>query len=99
MRRDGWDFNELSGFPMAVEVDGPMKWSGVSFFMRMTGCLSGGPGVHWLSVPEQKKDSFSDILELNAIGRRPLRISSTVTKEKGIPVVGGETHAPVRSGR
>jgi hypothetical protein len=76
-----------------------MKWSGVSFFMRMTGCLSGGPGVHWLSVPEQKKDSFSDILELNTIGRRPLRISSTVVKEQGLPVPGGLSHAPVRSGR
>lgn len=76
-----------------------MKWSGVSFFMRLTGSLSGGPGVHWLSVPEQKKDSFSDILELNAIGRRPLRISSTVVKERSDPALGKGPHAPVGSGR
>jgi hypothetical protein len=76
-----------------------MKWSGVSFFMRLTGSLSGGPGVHWLRVPERKKDSFSAILDLNTIGQRPLRISSTVVKDKGAPVPGGQSHAPVRSGR
>jgi len=75
-----------------------MKWSGVSFFMRLTGSLSGGPGVHWLKVPEQKKDSFSDILELNAIGRGPLRITSTVMKEKHAQRAGGLAHAPVGSG-
>lgn len=73
-----------------------MRLSAMTLFMKVTGSLTGGHGVHWLSVPGHKRDSYAAILGLNEIGRRPLRIASTAVRKTPAGVAQGGPDASVR---
>lgn len=59
-----------------------MKFTGLAAFMGVTGSVSGRKGIQWLDVPSLRQDgSYASILGLQEIGRRQLRIASTVKRE------------------